>query len=92
MSDVSSATTAPRREISQEATEFAVAALVLDEHPGTLTEAEVIKHLCRGRPEQENTYYESIRELIGAGVLHLEGARLHASEPVLRLARVAEIP
>lgn len=92
MSDVSTATTAGRPEISREATEFGLAALLLDEHPGTLTEIEAIRHLCRGTPERKGEVCEAIVELIGAGVLHREGERLHVSEPALHLARIARIP
>lgn len=92
MSDASSSTTTARSVVSQKTHEFGVAALVIGEHPATFTESELIRHICRGRPEESGRVFEAIRELIASGVLLLEGERIYPSEAAVSLARVWDMP
>lgn len=92
MPDVAGGEHIARPQISQEIHEFGVVDAVLGEYPGTMTEAEVIRRVCRGRSDQAGAVYEAIRELISFGVLTLEGERLHVSGPALHLHRLVEVP
>ena len=83
-------------ETTAQATERAVASLLLGEYPGTLTRGEVIRYVSRGRAEEsfdeDDRVDGAIREMVSTGLLRLEGERLHVSAPALHLHRLTEVP
>jgi hypothetical protein len=66
-------------------TESAVLALLLDEHPTRLTMDELILvlHADPERGDPEDAGKRAVRELVGAGLVHLEGRFLAPSRAAL---------
>lgn len=70
--------------------ESAVLALVLEEHPTNLTIPELSLAINRDRDDfdEEDAVERAVRELVGAGLLHLVAGLLIPSRPALYLSRL----
>ena len=67
--------------------------LILAEHPGQLSEAEIALALAGGPPafDETDSVQRVVCELAGAGLLHRQGELLSPSRPARRFARVIEL-
>lgn len=70
--------------------ESAVLALLLDEHPAALTDAELALALVGERPEftEADAIARAVRDLIGAGLLRRHGELIQPTRAAVRFERL----